>query len=225
MSERASERGMVEDSYWKTLLGDDPISLCERALAVFDETQGAYKLRVLDLTYTVAPKSKTIVPEVGASSNNLDWDIRLLILAYLTGATKTPPLGRWVSPIGFSGGDLFFSSDAHNLAFTELLHAFSSAEDFLKAGQNLGGKEDKVGDSSFVLQTLPRVPILFIYWAGDEELPSKISVLVDGNVRSHLAIDALWLAIRVSEKRLVEVARFKSDSSILTWKERPMLSE
>jgi hypothetical protein len=56
-----------------------------------------------------------------------------------------------------------------------------------------------------VLHTLPRIPILFIYWAGDTELPSRISVLVDESARNHLAIDGLWLAIRVSEKRLLQV--------------------
>jgi hypothetical protein len=225
MNGRASEQRGTEDAYWKMLMSHDPVSLCERTLAALDANQGAYKLKVLDLTYDIVLKSRTIVREVGTGSNNPDWDVRLLILAYLAGATEAPLLGKWVSPVEFSGGDLFFSSDAHNLALAGLLRTFNSAEDFLRAGQSLGGKKDKVGDSSFVLQTLPRIPILFIYWAGDEELLSKISVLVDRSARSHLAIDALWLAIRVSEKRLLEVAKLKNDSTVLTWKERPSLSE
>ena len=175
-------------------------------------------LSVVDLRYMIAPGTQTIVPEVAAGSSSVDWDIRLLILAYLTGATETSLVGKWVSPIESSGGDLFFSSSAHNLNFAELLVTFKSPEDFLSAGQKIGGKIDRVGDSSFVLRTLPRIPILFIYWAGDEELPSKISVLVDESARSHLAIDALWLAIRVSEKRLLKVAKSNRDSSAPMWK-------
>jgi hypothetical protein len=225
MSNRPPEESAVEDTYWKTLLNRDPISVCERTLALVGENQEAYKLNVLDRAYIIIPDSKTIVTEVGFGSSKLDGDIRLLILTYLTGATTTPLQGRWVTPVEFSGGDLFFSSDAHNLAFRELLNAFNSAEDFLKAGQKLGGKKDKIGDSSFVLLTLPRIPILFIYWAGDEELPSKISVLVDESARNHLAIDALWLAIRISEKRLLEVGKLMNDSSVCTRKERSTLSE
>lgn len=212
MSERASEPGPSEITYWKMLLSQDPASLCRRTLATFDPSEGAYEIRVVDLTYAITPKNQTILPKVAVGSSGVDWDIRLLILAYLTGATETSLLGKWVSPIGFSGGDLFFSSDAHNLDFAELLLTFESPEDFLRAGQKIGGKRDGIGDSSFVLQTLPRIPILFIYWAGDEELHSKVSVLVDESARSHLAIDGLWLAIRVSEKRLLQAAKSKDDS-------------
>ena len=160
-------------------------------------------MRVVDLGYNIAPTTQTILCE-DTDSSNVSWEIRLLILAYLTGASGNPLAGKWVNPIEFSGGDLFFSSSAHNLDFAELLHAFKSPEVFLKAGQRIGASKEKIGDSSFVLQTLPRIPILFIYWAGDEELPSKISVLVDKSARSHLAVDGLWLAMKVAEKRLLQ---------------------
>jgi len=218
MSDKGSERGAGEIAYWRVLLGQHPPSLCRRTLATWDVEKGAYMLKVVDLCYMIAPGTQTIVPEVAAGSSSVDWDIRLLILAYLAGATETSLAGKWVSPIEFSGGDLFFSSNAHNLNFAELLLTFKSPEDFLGAGQKIGGKIDKVGDSSFVLRTLPRIPILFIYWAGDEELPSKISVLVDESARSHLAIDALWLATRVSEKRLLQVAKSNRDSGAPMWK-------
>jgi len=211
---RGSEANATEDTYWKMLLSQDPTSLCRRTLATFDARNATYTLKVADLTYTIATKSKTIAPEVDAGSSGVSWEVRLLILAYLTGATETPLVGKWVSPVEFSGGDLFFSSDAHNLSFADLLLAFKSPEDFLAAGQKLGAKRDKIGDSSFVLQTVPRIPMLFIYWVGDAELPSKISVLVDQSARSHLAIDGLWLAIRVSEKRLLHIAKSMNGPSV-----------
>jgi hypothetical protein len=171
-------------------------------------------LTVAGRSYEIAPDMQTIVPKVAAGSGNVDWDIRLLILAYLTGATETPLVGRWVSPIELSGGELFFSSDAHNLSFAGLLLTFKSSEDFVRAGERIGAKSHTIGDASFVLQTLPRIPILFIYWAGDEEVPSKISVLVDASAPGHLAIDGLWLAIRVSEKRLLQEAKLACGSNM-----------
>lgn len=204
MSEAGSESSAGENAYWRMLLSQEPVSLCKRTLAAFNAEEGVYTLKVVDLAYMISPSTKTIAPESGSS--RVSWDTRLLILAYLTGATETLLSGKWTSPVEFSGGDLFFSSDAHNLKFNELKLAFKSPEDFLTAGQRVGGKEDRIGSSSFVLQALPRIPLLFIYWEGDDELPSKISVLVDESARSHLAIDGLWLAIRVSEKRLIQVA-------------------
>ncbi len=214
MSFRTSGRGTTEDAYWRMLLSRDPASLCKKALVAFDPEKEIYMLRVADLTYVIDLRSRAIVQEGTTDSNNVSWDTRLLVLAYLTGATENSLVGRWVSPIEFSGGDLFFSSDAHNLAFTELLLSFKYPEDFLRAGQKIGGKAYTIGDSSFVLAILPRIPILFIYWAGDEELPSKISVLVDESAHGHLAIDGLWLAIKVSEKRLLQVAKPDRDSNV-----------
>jgi len=205
MGNQNNRASASEDVYWRVLLRRDPASVCRSTLAAFDHQKAAYMLRVVDLNYAIATKTRTIfsVAASGRDSGNVGWDIRLLILAYLAGATETSVTGRWVSPMGFSGGDLFFSSDAHNLRFTELLRTFESPENFLRAGQKVGGKRDAIGDSSFVLQTLPRIPMLFIYWVGDDELPSKISLLVDESAVSHLAIDGLWLAIRVSENRLI----------------------
>jgi hypothetical protein len=213
MGERSPKQDPTEIAYWRTLQGQDPAALCRRTLATLDPSEAAYELRVAGLAYRIAPKTRTIIPKLAIGPGDVEWDTRLLILAYLTGATETRLAGKWVSPIRFSGGDLFFSSDAHNLRFKELLLTFKSPEDFLRAGEKIGGVRHNTGDSSFTLQTLPRVPILFIYWQGDEEVPSKISVLVDESARSHLAIDALWLAIRVSEKRLLKVAKSNRDSS------------
>lgn len=208
MGIQATGSSASEEAHWKTILRQDPVALCRRALAVFDRQKGVYTARVVDINYAIDPRTRSIVSAIAADSNSgaVSWDVRLLLLAYLTGATEAQLVGRWVSPVGFSGGELFFSSDAHNLAFGELLLVFKSPEDFLSAGLKVGGKEERVGDASFVLQTLPRIPILFIYWVGDEELPSKISVLVDESAVSHLPIDALWLAIKVSEKRLLAAA-------------------
>lgn len=211
MGNQATGSSASEEAFWRTLLPQDPISLCKRTLAAFDRQKGIYTLRVLDLDCTIDPRTKDILAVISADSNPgiVSWDVRLLVLAYMTGAKEASLVGKWVSPIGFSGGDLFFSSDAHNLSFAELLPALKSPEDFLRAGLKIGSSKDTIGDASFVLQTLPRIPILFIYWEGDEEIASKISVLVDESAASHMAIDALWLAIKVSEKRLLAAVNAK----------------
>lgn len=205
---------MSETTYWEMLRTHDSVSVCKRTLATFDSAKGAYVLTVADRSYEIVPETQSIVPRTGAGSSDVGWDLRLLVLAYLSGARESHLVGKWISPIGLSGGELFFSSDAHNLGFAELLLEFKFPEDFIRAGERIGGKRHSIGDASFVLQTLPRIPLLFIYWAGDEEVPSKISVLIDASAPDHLAIDALWLAIRVTEKRLLEEARLGRGSNM-----------
>jgi len=205
---------MSETTYWEMLRTQDRASVCKRTLATFDSAKRTYMLTVADRPYEIVPETQSIVPKAAAGSSDVDWDIRLLILAYLTGASETSLVGKWISPIELSGGELFFSSDAHNLSFAELLLTFKFPEDFARAGERIGAKRHTIGDASFVLQTLPRIPLLFIYWAGDEEVPSKISVLVDASAPGHLAIDGLWLAIRVTEKRLLQEAKLACGSNM-----------
>jgi len=215
MTEKDHVSNTTENLYWRTLMSQDPASLCRRTLATFDPERKTYTLQVADRSYMIDLNARMIAPEgtTGGDSDDVGWDVRLLVLAYLTSATETPLVGRWVSPVEFSGGDLFFSSDAHNLQFVDLLHAFRSPTEFLRAGEKIGGRRETIGDTSFVLRTFPRIPILFIYWAGDEELPSKISVLVDESAARHLAIDGLWLAIRFTEKRLAQAMKSEDGRS------------
>ncbi len=205
MSAPESEPGGSERVYWRRLLSEDPASVSKRTLAMFDQQTETFVLSVLDKRYAVRARDQT-VRHTDGSIDDVGWDVRLLTLAYLTGATEDPLTGRWVSPVGFSGGDLFFSSSAHDLEFADLLRVLKSPQEFLTVGDRIGGTREKVGDASLVLQTLPRLPILLIYWQGDEELPSKISALVDESARHHLAIDGMWLAIKVSEKRILQMA-------------------
>jgi len=205
---------MSETTYWEMLRTQDRASVCKRTLATFDSAKRTYTLIVADRSYEIVPETQSIVPKAAAGSSDVDWDIRLLILVYLTGASETSLAGKWISPIELSGGELFFSSDAHNLSFTELLLTFKFPQDFIKAGERIGAKRHTIGDASFVLHTLPRIPLLFIYWAGDDEVPSKISVLVDASAPGHLAIDGLWLAIRVTEKRLLQEAKLTCGSNM-----------
>jgi len=35
-------------------------------------------------------------------------------------------------------------------------------------------------------------PIILIIWSGDEEFPSKASLLLDENCSSHMPVDIIW---------------------------------
>jgi len=69
-------------------------------------------------------------------------------------------------------------------------------EGFLAAGSRLGGEKVEAGDASVQLQALPRIPVQLVLWLGDEEFPSKITILLDRLVDQHLPLDVLYCVAR-----------------------------
>ena len=196
-------RKETEDYYWQILQRQKASSVCRRTLASYITDTSAYILKMIDTNYIIKSEAKTITAETQKENDELGADIKLLILAYLTNTKENVPSGKWISPREVAGGDLFFSAKAHIMISPELLRALKTSNEFSNAGNKIGAKKQFLGDASFVIQTLPKIPLLFIYWEGDNELPSRISVFVDQNVLQNLAIDGVWLAIKMTEKSLL----------------------
>ena len=51
---------------------------------------------------------------------------------------------------------------------------------------------------------LPRVPLRVVLWEGDEEFPSRVTILVDRTADSQLALDALLSLAQYVASALVQ---------------------
>lgn len=113
-----------------------------------------------------------------------------LLLYYLIKADDAPLTNTWVSFADLPNGRMY------NRAFQgysgdEVAKSFGpDLEGFKQACSVSGGKEISVGDASFNFQALPRVPLLFTYWLGDDDFPSSCKILFDESVHHYLPIDA-----------------------------------
>ncbi len=127
-----------------------------------------------------------------------------LLLYYLTHADGTPLRQEW---IGFS--DLpdgrFYNQAFQGYTGQELARAFQNdLPAFERAAQLSGGKRQALGDAAFAFQALPRVPLLVIYWRGDEEFPSRCQVLFDGAASHYLPTDAYAILGSALTRRLIK---------------------
>jgi hypothetical protein len=89
-----------------------------------------------------------------------------------------------------------------------LLSAFAYARDaFMDAGAALGGAPAEYGNASFAVNALPRVPLTFILWEGDQDFPSTIKVLFDRSVSDYLPLEDITVIAKMASTRLLAKAR------------------
>ena len=79
----------------------------------------------------------------------------------------------------------------------------NSAKGFRGAGLKLGGEPLDVGDGSFVVSVLPRVPLEFVFWEGDDEFPPKIQLLFDAAIDHYLSLEDIVVLGQLTTGRLI----------------------
>ncbi len=105
--------------------------------------------------------------------------LAIIILHYLLTADGTPLTGRWIAYRHLPGGDIYIDP-FNKRAIIPFLKTFGEKpEDFARAAAALGGSEQKTRGISMVITVLPRVPICFTIWPGDEEMPASANILFD----------------------------------------------
>ena len=171
----------------------DPLQMAELSGAVFSNNR-------LHLAYCNLPVTVNY-PEgtVGMVDDHppLNNDERVLLLQYLSSASGLPPRGQWLSFLDLRGGPL------HWLPFQkEALNPLASyyhdrLELFLATGKKYGGERLQLGDAAVVIPVLPRLPLTFMLWQGDDEFAPRGMILFDAVAESYLTTAALYvLAIK-----------------------------
>jgi hypothetical protein len=194
-----------EEKGWKDLLQLDPLEVCRRSLAAYDHESRKYVLRVLTVDYDVMLGERAIMAagKMDPGIADLGLGFRIMVLDYLANSKEMPLSGRLVSGAQLKAGEFFFRG-THGLELDALVNAFGNKpEQFMKTGLSLGGKSLQLGDASFQLPILPRVPIVYVLWAADEEFSARLSVLFDSTADSHMHLDTLRTAVTTANKFLL----------------------
>ena len=114
-----------------------------------------------------------------------------LILTYLQTADGTPSAGRWISFRELPNG-AFYHQAFQGYAPDRLTKRWGlNLDAFVNACRKLGGLRLDIGDAGFILPVLPRIDIAVIYWLGDEDFPSRSSVLFDAHAPHYMVTDGL----------------------------------
>jgi len=134
------------------------------------------------------------------------FEFFLVLLGCLTGLKDIPLTEKWVSEKDIKGGVTFFRGP-HVVLIEPIVERFEGKIDsFLRIGKQLGGKQDKIGEISFVFQVFPRIPLLYALWGKDEEFGGRAKILFDSSIEEQMPLDLIWAMTRFCTKKIVRTS-------------------
>jgi hypothetical protein len=164
-------------------------------------------LRCLGRDYVITYPDGQVLEDDGQPAPEHD---AILLLLYLTESTGRDMDGGWVAFEQLSGG-AGYSASFRGRVVLPLLRAFgSSPNTLLSAAVGLDGERLDLGDASVRLPALPRVPLAYVVWGGDEEFPPSANVVFDGSVEGYLDAEAVTVLAELATRRLAAAANQSS---------------
>lgn len=197
----------LDDAYIKTvesMAHVDPRAAASASGAEYRE--GSFIIPLFNRTYTIHfPACATA--EIGSAAR-VPTFIELLLMHYLMHADGTAESGRWIGYRQLPGAKLFEQRFA-NLVLQPMIDLFdNNADSFREAAEALGGRMiDDKGDAAYRFAALPRLPVLCIFNAGEENIPTSINLLFDESAPHYLPTEDLSIIGGVmisSMKRVVK---------------------
>ena len=186
-----------------------PVNLLEERTGanyqVLGSEQGEFRLMLID------SKLRVTYPEFGvfdAHNHELPAFHQAMVMYYFDSSEAVLVAGKWISFADLPDGRVYnsaFQGNTGNL----LVKTFGlDVGSLRKACETLGGIAlNGFGDAAYVIQALPRIPLLVNYWQGDEDFPSTCKLLFDETVSHYLPTEACAILGGMVAHKLVKMAR------------------
>jgi hypothetical protein len=115
----------------------------------------------------------------------------VLVLHYLINSKSITLRNKLISYRELPNGIVFYNAfrsiaiDPIAKVFGEDLNAFEARS------RALSGRKVNHGEAAFEFKIFPRLPITYILWGGDEEIPASANILFDASASEHLHTEDL----------------------------------
>lgn len=147
------------------------------------------------------------VEAAGGEGDEPDFMVKIIASCYVLQAGAGELSGVWTSYRELPGG-AFFNSFLEANVETRLAQVFDRALPALDScAHALGGEPHEglgTGDRCYRFPALPSVPVLLIFWDGDEEFPASARILFDESASAFLDMECLAALGYMVALRLIE---------------------
>jgi hypothetical protein len=184
----------------KTIRERDPAEIAERAGIPYEG--GEFKLSFLSWDIRVTHPDLTF-----QAPDFLDtYVIKLLVFIYMANARAEPLANQWVPYRELKDG-LFYAKSFSDTVEDRVCRRFGDDMNAMRtACEALGGREVDQGDLGMVINTLPRLPLMFILWRGDEEFEANARILFDASATNYFNAFELRMLCGEVVNRLIRIA-------------------
>lgn len=181
----------------RNLAAGDPEAMSRCSGCLFDVDSSTFAVPLLDHPFTVSyPDGK-----VKYSDSDLEpyFILQIVMINYLSRADGTPLTYRYIPYRDLDGGSVFDAA-FYSMAINPLVKAFGSHPERLPdAARPYGGIPYAQSTGiAVMLYLLPRVPLLYKIWPGDDEFPAQANILFDESVNHYLHTEDLAACDTVS---------------------------
>ena len=130
---------------------------------------------------------------------------KIIVLHYLL-AAQGESLGKNLVTFREVQGGAFYYPAFLKRARDPLVRVFGGEpERLLRCGRQLGAEPALLGDASVKLMPLPRIPLTFVLWKGDEEFAPEATILFDSSVGSYLPTEDIATLSGMVVYRLIRI--------------------
>ncbi len=181
----------VPHQFWEDLLEKDIQIISEEAPAELNPPNGLI-VSFLGQEILVDRDSHTLNRRHQGQWKRLDYPLlELVLLVYFIKVGPYSPTNEMVSAQELKEGHFF--RGPHELKTAPVIERFGHDFDGLKkAATSMGGEEIEFADLAYRFPALPKVPLYYLLWEGDEEFEPRLSVLFDRSIDRQLPADAIW---------------------------------
>ena len=132
-----------------------------------------------------------------------DPQLELVVLLYLNTLTESTALiGEFISVADLKEAHYF--TGPHQLPLEPLLARYGQdLPGFKNVSLALGGEPVGLADVAFAFRPLPRVPLYYLLWLGDDEFPPLVNVLFDRAIETCFSASGIWLLVNLVSSNLL----------------------
>lgn len=191
---------MIDPIHFQDLAEKDPADVCRRALCRYDEVERKYTVSVWGEDIAIFPH-RSIVESMADKPHHREDVFHLFAIHYLLGAQETDVSGSWISEKEVPGGATFFQGP-HRIPTDGVTKRFhNDIDEFVKRCEQLGGEPVRMADAAYTFRITHRIPVVVLYWRGDDEFAAECKILYDRTIDAHLATDVIYaLAVGICRK-------------------------